>query len=266
MFIDTHAHIQDDMLKDRVIEIVASAKENNVGKIVCASYDLSSSDTAVEFANKFEGVFATVGVHPENCEYYNLDVERKLIELCKDKKVIAIGEIGLDYHYTKENKERQKEVFEKQILLADKLSLPVVIHTRDAIGDTLEIVRKNKDKLKKGGVFHCFHESKEVLNEIISLGFYVSYGGVITFNNANSLREIVAYTPVERILTETDCPYMAPVPHRGERNSSIFLCHVAEKIAEIKGVSVQQVEDVTYENALRIYDKSKKDLIYGIFK
>ena len=253
MFIDTHAHIQDDMLKDRVIEIVASAKENNVGKIVCASYDLSSSDTAVEFANKFEGVFATVGVHPENCEYYNLDVERKLIELCKDKKVIAIGEIGLDYHYTKENKERQKEVFEKQILLADKLSLPVVIHTRDAIGDTLEIVRKNKDKLKKGGVFHCFHESKEVLNEIISLGFYVSYGGVITFNNANSLREIVAYTPVERMLTETDCPYMTPVPKRGQINSPENIPLIVKKLSEIKKIDEKELEKILEQNTKNIY-------------
>ena len=195
MYIDTHAHIQDEILKNKIDKVIFDAQQNNVKKIVCASYDLKSSFDAVQLCKQYKNVYAVIGVHPENCEEYSDKVEEELLGLSKEKKVVAIGEIGLDYHYSKENKEIQKEVFIKQILLADKLKLPVVIHTRDAIGDTMDIVRKYENYLKNGVVFHCFNASEEILNEIVGKGFYVSYGGVVTFNNAKNLVEIVKKTP-----------------------------------------------------------------------
>ncbi len=252
MFIDTHAHLQD-ALKVRIDEVVSNAYKSDVKKIICASYDLKSSIDAVDIATKYNGVFATVGVHPENCEEYSEEIEQKLITLCKNKNVIAIGEIGLDYHYTKQNKDIQKDVFIKQIKLANMLSLPVVIHTRDAMGDTLEIVEKYKNYFKNGGVFHCFHGSKEVLERIIKLGFYVSYGGAITFANAENLRSIVSVTPIERILTETDCPYMAPVPFRGQENEPKNIPIIAQKICEIKNVEIKNLEKILEKNTKNIY-------------
>ncbi len=253
MFIDTHAHLQDELLND-VENVIKNAKNNNVQKIICSSYDLNSSKSAIKLSERYEGVFATVGVHPENCEDYNDEVEKQLIDLCKNKKVVAIGEIGLDYHYSKQNKELQKDVFVRQILLAEKLDLPIVIHTRDAMGDTLDIVRKYKSHFKKGGIFHCFHGSKEVLDEICGLGFYVSYGGAITFKNANNLREIVAATPVDRILTETDCPYMSPEPFRGTQNQPKNIPIIAQKISEIKNIPLFELEKIMEINTKKIYN------------
>ncbi len=253
MFIDTHAHLQDDLMP-RIDEVLKNAENNNVKKIICASYNLKSSLDAVLISTKYEQVFATVGVHPENCDEYNDEIETKLAQLCKNKKVIAIGEIGLDYHYTKENKEKQKSVFIKQILLAYKLKLPVVIHTRDAIGDTIEIVEKYKNYFVKGGTFHCFHESKEILERILKLGFFVSYGGAITFNNAQSLRAIVSVTPVDRILTETDCPYMSPAPLRGQENEPKNIPIIAQKISELKNIEINKLEKILEENTKKIYN------------
>ena len=179
----------------------------------------------------------------------------KLRELAKNnKKVVAIGEIGLDYHFVQDNKEAQKSCFIKQIELANELDLPIVIHTRDAMGDTLDIVRKYKDKIKKGGIFHCFHGSKEVLCEINKMGFYVSYGGAITFNNANNLREIVKETTLDKILTETECPYMAPVPLRGTINEPKNIDLIFEKMCEIKNISKNELEKIIENNTKKIFN------------
>ncbi len=252
MFIDTHAHLQDDALKDRIENVLNDAKNHNVKKIVCASYDIKSSYDAVTISQQYKNVFAVIGVHPENCDEYDDKIEEKLTNLCKDKKVVAIGEIGLDYHYTKENKEKQKEVFVKQILLANKLNLPIVIHTRDAIGDTIEIVRKYKNYLKSGVIFHCFNASEEILNEIIGMGFYVSYGGVITFSNAKNLIDIVFKTPLDKILTETDCPYLAPVPFRGQINEPKNIDLIIKKISEIKNIEINKLEKIIENNTKKI--------------
>lgn len=253
MYIDTHAHLQDDVLIDNADQIIISANNNNVKKIICASYNLSSSEKAVNFANKYNNVFAIVGVHPENCEEYNNFIEQEIINLCKNNKVLAIGEIGLDYHYTKENIDIQKDVFVKQIMLANKLNLPIVIHTRDAIGDTMQIIREYKNYIKNGGVFHCFNASKEILDEIVKMGFYVSYGGAITFNNANNLRELVKNTPVDRILTETDCPYMSPVPLRGKINEPKNINLIMEKISELKNINLKDLEKIIENNTKNIF-------------
>ena len=253
MFIDTHAHLQDQLYPN-LKDVLENGKQNNVQKIICASYDLNSSILSCNLSEEYEEIFATVGVHPENCEEYNEHVEQQLETLCKmRKKAIAIGEIGLDYHYTKENKETQKRVFIAQIKLAHKLKLPIVIHTRDAIGDTLEIVENYSEYIKNGCVFHCFHGSKEVLKIIMDKGFYVSYGGAITFNNANTLREIVSLTPLDRILTETDCPYMSPVPFRGKTNQPKNIPIIAQKISEIKNIEINNLEKILEENTKNIY-------------
>ena len=254
MYIDTHAHLQDSQLVFDVQNILQRAKESNVKKIICSSWNYPSSFSAVELANKYDCVFASIGVHPENCEEYSEQVEKDLIDLAKQNKVCAIGEIGLDYHYTKENKELQKQVFACQIVLADKLGLPIVIHTRDAMGDTLQVLRENKQYINHGGVFHCFNGSKQVLDEIIKMGFFVSYGGVTTFANAKDVKEIVAYTPLDRLLTETDCPYLAPVPLRGSKNEPKNISIIIKNIAQIKNIEINELEKIIENNTKKIYN------------
>ena len=254
MYIDTHAHLQDEQLLQDVEDIIKSAEKNNVKKIICSSWNVSSSQMAVELSSKYSCVFATIGVHPENCEEYNKEAEDKLIQLAGQNKVCAIGEIGLDYHYTKENKELQKQVFASQIILADKLGLPIVIHTRDAMGDTMQVVRECKKYINHGGVFHCFHGSKQILDEIIKMGFYVSYGGATTFNNASDLKELVKATPLERLLTETDCPYMSPVPLRGKKNEPKNIAIIIKNIAELKNINLKNIEEIIEKNTKNIYN------------
>lgn len=255
MLIDTHCHLNDEQLENDTKGIIERAKEHNVKKLVCVGASLSSSEKAVEIANEYDNVFAVIGVHPDDANTFNDEILDKLRELAKNnKKVVAIGEIGLDYHFVQDNKEAQKSCFIKQIELANELDLPIVIHTRDAMGDTLDIVRKYKDKIKKGGIFHCFHGSKEVLCEINKMGFYVSYGGAITFNNANNLREIVKETPLDKILTETDCPYMAPVPLRGTINEPKNIDLIFEKMCEIKNISKNELEKIIENNTKKIFN------------
>lgn len=253
MLIDTHAHLQDDVYNESLRQVIDNAYKNNVKKIICSSYNLKSSLQSIMISNNNKGVYATIGVHPENCEEYNINIEKGLFELAKNSKVLAIGEIGLDYHYTTTNKDIQKQTFIKQILLADKLNLPIVIHTRDAIGDTMQILREYKKYINHGGVFHCFNASIEVLEEIVKMGFYVSYGGAITFNNASKLRELVLATPIDRILTETDCPYMAPVPYRGKTNEPKFIDLVIKKISEIKNIDIKELEKIIENNTKNIF-------------
>ena len=253
MLIDTHCHLQDEVLFEKIDDVILNSNKNNVKMLICSSYDLKSSEKADELTKIYPNVYATVGVHPENCEEYNLDVENEIIDLCKNKKIVAIGEIGLDYHYTKENKDIQKQTFISQIILADKLNLPIVIHTRDAIGDTMEIIREYKNYINNGGVFHCFNASKPVLDEIVKMGFCVSYGGAITFKNSTKLREIVQQTPINSILTETDCPYMAPEPLRGSVNEPKNIVYVAQKIAELKGIDFVELERIMQQNTMRIF-------------
>ena len=198
-------------------------------------------------------ILAKNGVHPEDANEYSENAQKKLIELCKSKKVVAIGEIGLDYHYEGFDKEKQKEVFLKQIVLADKLSLPIQIHCRDAMEDAMKILKENKDKLSRGGIFHCYSGSIEEAKEILKLGFSFSFGGVCTFKNARKAVEVINFLPIENILLETDCPYLAPEPHRGEVNEPKNIPFIAEKIAQIKNIQLEEVAKITTENAKRIF-------------
>lgn len=251
MLIDTHAHLQDEKYIN-IEEVVKNASDNNVGKIVCSSYDLNSSIQAIELSQKFEQVYATIGIHPEHAESLNDDVLNKLRSLSQHNKVTAIGEIGLDYHYENTNKPAQKFAFIKQIELAYELKLPIVIHSRDATGDMLEILREYKNKIHRA-VLHCFSGSIETLNEIMKMGFYVSYGGVSTFNNARGLINTIKQTPIERIMLETDCPYLAPVPYRGKLNEPKYIPIIANKIAEIKDENIEKIEEITSKNAEFVY-------------
>ena len=248
--IDSHAHLTDEKF-DNVEEILKNAKESGIEKIVCSAYNLSSSDEATKLAEKYENVFSNVGLHPENVEEFSEEYFEKLKKLYKSPKVVAVGEIGLDYHFTTENKDLQKQIFERQLLLANKLNLPAVIHSRDAMGDTIEILKKVR--LKRESLLHCFSGSYESAKILIELGFSFSFGGVVTFNNAKNVVEVVKNLPIEKILIETDCPYMTPVPFRGQRNEPKNIVYIADAISRIKGMTIEEVAEITTKNAERLF-------------
>ena len=251
-FVDVHAHILDECFKEDVEEVVKRADEKMVTKIICSAYDMQSSIDAVDLAHKFANVFATIGLHPENVDDVDFEqVKQLLIKLTKEKKVVGIGEIGLDYHFTVENKNLQKMIFEKQIELANEVGLPIVVHSRDAMGDTIEILKKTK--VKKESLMHCYSGSFESAKILKNLGFSFSFGGVVTFKNAKNVVEVVKNLPMEKILLETDCPYMTPVPFRGQRNEPKNVVYVADQIARIKGISIEEVARITTENARRVF-------------
>lgn len=246
MFIDVHAHLNDEKFEN-VESIVENALSEKVNKIITAGFDISSSRKNLEIASRFPNVFATIGIHPEMVDELEKDYLEVLKEMSKNKKVVAIGEIGLDYHFKYDNKELQKEIFVKQIELANFLDLPVVVHSRDAMGDTLELLKKHPPK--KESLLHCYSGSIESAKEFIKLGFSFSFGGVVTFNNAKNVVKVVEELPIEKIMLETDCPYMAPVPFRGKRNEPMYIPYIARKIAEIKNIEVEKIAEITTKNA-----------------
>lgn len=247
---DTHAHYDDRRFGETAEEVLARMPREGVGAVINNAVNLdASAKRCIELAEKFPFVYAAVGVYPEYPEKGEaVDIE-KLEKLLSHEKVVAIGEIGLDYYWSKNNKENQKLQFERQIELANKLEKPVIVHDREAHEDTLSILKKHKPK----GAVHCFSGSVEMAKEIVSLGMYLGIGGVVTYNNAKKLVKVVKEIPLESILLETDAPYLAPVPKRGETNLSSYLVFVAEKIAEIKGVNLQEVLSVTKQNAKKLY-------------
>ena len=252
MLFDSHAHYNDTRFDSDRFQILNSMKENGIGYVVNAADSMESIDKILPLCEKYDFVYAGVGVHPE--EVGNLadkDIDR-LREFSKHQKVCAIGEIGLDYHYDDVEREVQKYWFERQLTLAEEVNLPVIIHDREAHMDCLDILKRHDIK-RIGGVMHCYSGSCEMAEDILSLGMYFGFGGTVTFKNAKKVQKAAEKIPIERILLETDCPYLAPEPHRGERNSSLLMHYVAEKIAEIKGISAQEVETITTENAKRLY-------------
>jgi len=260
MIFETHAHYDDEKFDEDRVELLSHLlRENNIGNIVNVGATFRGCKDSIKLAEEYDNVYAAIGIHPEEIDEINEDVINWLRENSSNPKVVAIGEIGLDYYWVKEPEQRAKQRlwFDRQMDLALEVNLPVIIHSRDAAEDTLNtIIRYNTQGLK--GIVHCYSYSKEIAMEYVKMGWYIGVGGVVTFKNGRKLVETVEAVPIENIVLETDCPYMAPVPHRGERNSSIYLSHVAEKIAELKGLSVKEVEDITYENALRVYTKSKR--------
>ncbi|MBQ9314746.1 MAG: TatD family hydrolase [Clostridia bacterium] len=242
--IDSHAHLMDEMYQQDVEEVIKRCLENDIEFIVNIGYDKESSLEAVQFANQYDFMYAAVGLHPDACNESNIDLAF-LKELAKNKKVVAIGEIGLDYHYDETNRDNQKDGFIKQIQLANELSLPVAIHSRDADMDTLKILKENK--IENGFVMHCFSSSVEIAKEILKLGGYISLAGTVTFKNARNPKEVADMVPLDKLLVETDSPYLTPEPFRGKRNEPWHVWETAKKIAEIKNISLEEfVNDVNH--------------------
>lgn len=256
--VDVHGHITDERYTD-VPEVIERAKDKGVDRIVCSAFDIKSSRLAVEFAEKYDCVFANVGIHPENIADFSETAVAIFEDFAQNKKVIAIGEIGLDYHYfdgmteeeIKQTKDKQKEVFARQIHLANKLGLPIVVHSRDAMGDTIEVLKQNRPL--KESMMHCYSGSIESARELMKLNFSFSFGGVVTFNNAKNVRDVVSNLPLERIMLETDCPYMTPVPFRSQRNEPKNVVYVADMISKLHNTTLEEVAAVTTKNAERVF-------------
>jgi TatD DNase family protein len=249
-FIDTHCHLEMSAYDSDREEVIMRAESAGVKRIVTVGSDVGSSDAAVRMAREYENVYATVGIHPHDAKDYNRDVESALTEWAKDEKTIAIGETGLDYHYEHSPRGIQQEIFEKQLNLAENLDLPVVVHSRSAREDTLRILRKSG---VNRGVMHCFSGDQDMAEQAMSMGFYISFAGPVTFKNSRSLSEIVLSVPDEYILLETDSPYLTPSPYRGKRNEPAYLVHTAQKIAELRGVSRDDIARITTLNADRLF-------------
>lgn len=252
MMIDAHAHLNDELYAD-VKKLIDDANEVAVNTIICSSYDLSSSMKAVEIANSFTGVYANVGMHPHDSKLYDDNMEKTFLELATNKKVIAIGEIGLDYHYDYSPRQTQKEVFERQILLAKKLNLPIVIHMREATEDTIEILRQNKNNINLGGLVHCFNGSYETFKMIYEMGFIISIGGALTFKNAKNLLELIPKIPKDGFIFETDCPYLTPEPFRGQINTPKNVKLVYDKASQILNLELNELCKIVEENVKRVF-------------
>ncbi len=248
---DTHAHYDADQFASDREAVLAALPAAGVGLVVDPGCDVASSREAAALAERFDHVYAAVGIHPEDCAGCTDADFDAIRELCRREKVVAVGEIGLDY-YWKENPSRdfQEQVFRRQIELALELDLPVIIHDREAHGDSLRIVL---DYSGLRGVFHCFSGSPEMAQELLKRGWYLGFDGPITYKNAKRAPEVAAITPLDRIVIETDAPYMAPVPFRGKRNDSRLLPYVVEKLAEWKGVTPEEMTDITWQNGKRLF-------------
>ncbi len=252
MLIDSHAHLDDSKFdKDRE-NIIESFEKNGISLIINPGDDLSSSIRAVNLAEEYEKIYAAVGVHPHSAK----DINKSTLEILKSfanrEKVVAIGEIGLDYYYDNSPRDIQKKWFVEQIKLAKEVNLPIIIHSRDAQQDTFDILKAEQDGNLKG-VLHCYSGSVEMAREYLKLGFYISFAGPVTFKNARVLKEVAKDIPLDKMLIETDSPYLTPEPHRGKRNEPIYVRFVAGTIADIKGISFEEVAKATGENTKRLF-------------
>jgi len=252
MLFDSHAHYDDEKFNTDRFEVLDSLKENGVDKIVNVACSMKSSVEIQCLAEKYPFIYTTVGVHPEDVGGLTEEDMQKLLELSRLPKVVAIGEIGLDYYYDDVPKDIQQKWFARQLDLAKEASLPVVIHDRDAHADCVRILKEHEIE-KIGGVMHCYSGSNEMAKEVLKMGMYFGFGGTLTFKNAKKVQASAEVIPIDRILLETDCPYLAPEPYRGTRNSSLLMKYTAEKLAEIKGISIDEVIKITNENAMRFY-------------
>lgn len=252
MIFDTHSHYDDKVFDEDRNALLSGMKENGVGWIVNVGAEMQGCRDALRLAEEYDFVYAALGIHPsEAAELTEADIDW-MQENAANKKVVAIGEFGLDYHWPEPSADIQKKWFVRQIVLAKETGLPILIHSRDAAADTMEILTTEK-AYDCGGVIHCYSYSSEMAKEYVDMGFYIGIGGVVTFKNAKKCKRTVEEIPLEKIVLETDCPYLSPEPHRGERNDSTNLIYVAEAIAELKGVAPEEVIRVTTENAHKLY-------------
>ena len=252
--VDTHCHLNDEALYKDLDNVISRARQAGVEKMVVIGWDKASSELAIKIAEQYENIYAVIGFHPENVFDINDDVLYKTLELCKKPKVVGIGEIGLDYHWTKdlEKREIQKQYFVKQIEFANKVGLPISIHSREAFNDTLEILKEHKPM--HGGVMHCYSGSVENTNDIINLGLYIGLDGPVTFTNAKTPKEVAAEIPLEKLVVETDCPYLSPHPLRGTVNEPANISLIVDAIAEARGMSKKHLLDVLYQNSCKLFN------------
>ena len=254
-FFDSHAHYNDEKFNDDLEEVIQNTYKEGVTKFICAGYDIQSSKKSLDISNNHEFIYSICGISPNDVPDTIGDVNKYIKELenlIENNKLVAIGEIGLDYYWNKENKEIQKEMFIKQIQLANKYDLPIVIHTREAVDDTIHIL-KDVCQANKKGVFHCCPLNRELVKQALNLDFYISFAGPVTFKNSKNAIEIIQMVPMDRMLIETDSPYLAPEPKRGTRNDCRNVKYIAQKIAEVKNIELSEVAKQTYDNAKKIF-------------
>ncbi len=251
MIFESHAHYDDEAFDEDREALLRQMPEKGIGGIVNVSASVEGIRDTLALAGKYPFVYAAVGIHPDEAGSLDDEAFAWIREQCNRDKVVAVGEIGLDYYWDKESHDIQKYWFERQLELAREKGLPVIIHSREAAQDTMDIMREKAQGIP--GVIHCFSYSPEMAKEYVRMGYYIGVGGVVTFKNAKKLKETVQQVPLERILLETDCPYLAPVPYRGKRNCSLYLPYVAKEIADLKGVSLEEVTETTERNARALY-------------
>lgn len=251
--IDSHVHLDDEAFEEDREEVIKSLSENGIELVINNSSDLPSSERSVKLSNKYENIYAAIGVHPHEASSYNDEVENRLIELSKNKKVVAIGEIGLDYYYDNSPRDVQKEVFKRQIELAAKLKKNIVIHSRDAAKDTFDILKEAHEKYDFTALIHCFSQSVDMMREYLKMGDYIALGGAVTFKNAKTPKEVAKVVDLDRLLLETDCPYMTPVPYRGKRNEPKFVKFSCQYIADLRQMDAGELEKITAINTKRFF-------------
>lgn len=251
-YIDTHAHYNDEVYKDNLDEILDIVKEANVDKIVNVGYSIEGSKECIELAKRYNNIYSTIGIHPENVDD-DVNKLEEIYNLNKDGKIVAIGEIGLDYAYVKDNKEKQIELFKRQIALAEKLNLPIVIHSRDASLDTYNVIKENVHEGTKL-LFHCFAPTDDLLRLALERKYLVAFGGNITYPRNISFKKYIEMIPIEQMVLETDSPYLSPIPFRGKINNSSNLNLVCKKLAEYKNIDEEELSEILYNNALKFFD------------
>lgn len=251
---DSHAHYDDSRFHSDRSQLLASLPGKGVRYVMNAACNLKSAWEGIALAERFEFLYGSAGIHPHDAKDAPDDLEARIRELALHPKVSAVGEIGLDYHYDFSPREKQREVFERQLAVAKELDMPVIVHDREAHGDTMALLRQYRPK----GIVHCYSGSAEMAKELVGMGMYIGFTGVVTFKNARKVLEAAAAVPLNRLLVETDCPYMAPEPFRGKRCDSSMIACIAEALADVKGIGAQLLLDATCENACRVYDIPKR--------
>ena len=251
MIFDTHAHYDDRQFEEDREELLDSMRENGVELIVDAASDIASWDKIEQLTDRYPFIYGAIGVHPDEVGELDEEKMKRMEQLLAREKMVAVGEIGLDYYWDKENRDLQKMWFIRQLELARQLDLPVIIHSREAAADTMEIMKQHAKGLD--GVIHCFSYSPEQAKEYVKMGFYLGIGGVVTFKNAKKLVDVCREIPAERMLVETDCPFMAPVPFRGKRNKSDYIEYIIDKMSEIRGISGEEMNEILLNNKKRLF-------------